>query len=59
MNQAINNPLAKSKRKIPPRYNKNLDGEILQKIAGEYRGSLIGQIASGWLKDLRLQRRIM
>lgn len=42
----------KPKPKTPPKYDRKLDREILQKYAGQFRGSLVGDVASQWLRDL-------
>ena len=42
--------LNKTKPKIPTRYDKKFDREILQGFAEKYRGSIIGQVAAQQLR---------
>ena len=45
--------LNKFKQNIPPRYDRKFDREILEGFANKYRGSLIGQVVSQWLREHR------
>jgi len=42
----------KPKRNFPPRYDRKYDREILEGFAEKYRGSLVGDVASQWLREL-------
>ena len=45
--------LNKFKPKIPPKYNRKFDREILEGFAEKYRGSLVGQVAEQRLQEIR------